>query len=400
MRDRLVRLADLADQALASCHDLIDSDQLVPVVASVQAVRTRLAYPEDVMVLALAGGTGSGKSSLFNALAGQELAAVGGVRPTTGAPAVAVPRSVGQSMDGFLDRLGIDERHVHDGPAVCLIDLPDTDSVEMDHRHRVDNMIPLVDAVAWVVDPEKYRDARLHHDYLRPMAPYSPQFLLVINQVDRLSPEDAEAVEEDVAKALVEDGIPDCPVLLVAAAPPAGPPLGVDEIWGTLVRMRDNRDLLYRKLLTDLAGASESLAASVGQSLDFDRRAVDVEGRAVEALAARESTAATSILVGFVDELGRETGGASETGLRRLSVDVPDHVSRIADAIQPEVRRRRRWFVKSPQPATPDLDQARRMVDEAVIRPARVLLAKRGLAIASVAELAVSARALTESLTR
>ncbi|HEY7824959.1 MAG TPA: hypothetical protein VIG24_19120, partial [Acidimicrobiia bacterium] len=134
MRDRLIGLLEKADLALGSAAGVIEDRTLEPLIESVRAVRTRLSYPEDVLVAALAGGTGSGKSSLFNALCEADLVDVGGVRPTTSRPAAAVPVSVGAGMDGYLDRLGVEERHTHLGARICLLDLPDTDSVEVEHR--------------------------------------------------------------------------------------------------------------------------------------------------------------------------------------------------------------------------------------------------------------------------
>ena len=63
----------------------------------------------------------------------------------------------------------------HAGPRACrtglanvaVLDLPDMDSVERTHRERVEELLPRVDAVAWVTDPEKYHDAVLHDDFLR-----------------------------------------------------------------------------------------------------------------------------------------------------------------------------------------------------------------------------------------
>ena len=55
----------------------------------VAQVDRRLALSGDATVVALAGATGSGKSSLFNVLSGTELATVGVRRPTTATPLAA-----------------------------------------------------------------------------------------------------------------------------------------------------------------------------------------------------------------------------------------------------------------------------------------------------------------------
>jgi hypothetical protein len=48
MRDRLVDLLEKADLALGSAAGVVDDEELAPLIDSVRAVRTRLAYPEDV----------------------------------------------------------------------------------------------------------------------------------------------------------------------------------------------------------------------------------------------------------------------------------------------------------------------------------------------------------------
>ncbi|HEV2894156.1 MAG TPA: ABC transporter, partial [Actinomycetota bacterium] len=48
--------------------------------------RTRLGFPGTAFVCALSGGTGAGKSSLLNALAGQEVSRPGATRPVTAEP--------------------------------------------------------------------------------------------------------------------------------------------------------------------------------------------------------------------------------------------------------------------------------------------------------------------------
>ncbi len=64
----------------------------------------------DHTVVALAGATGSGKSSLFNALVGADVATIGARRPTTSLPTAAVWGDADASE--LLDWLGVDTRHV------------------------------------------------------------------------------------------------------------------------------------------------------------------------------------------------------------------------------------------------------------------------------------------------
>jgi len=48
-----------------------------------QTARERARFPGDAYVLALVGGTGVGKSTLLNALAGEEISTASARRPTT-----------------------------------------------------------------------------------------------------------------------------------------------------------------------------------------------------------------------------------------------------------------------------------------------------------------------------
>ena len=282
MVDRLITTIEKAELAVGSASAFLDQERLEPLVTGLRAVRARASFPDDVVVVALAGGTGSGKSSLFNALAGEDLADVGGVRPTTHEPVAAIPSASTGRFDGYLDAIGIDTRFQHPGTGFLLIDLPDTDSVAVEHKHRVDEVLPLVDVVVWVVDPEKYRDARLHAEYLRPLAGYGGQFVFALNQIDRLHESDVESVKSDFARALVDDGIVDPVVLTVAASPPSGPPIGVDELVTDLEGRGTSRESVIDKLVIDLADTAKSLSRDLSGGVDFDKRAaaaLDVRGR-------------------------------------------------------------------------------------------------------------------------
>ena len=79
--------------------------------------------------------------------------------------------------------------------AVAIVDLPDLDSIDVGHRARVDAALPRVDAVVWVTDPEKYHDALLHDDLLLRWLPRLERQLVVVNKADRLTADEASAVD-------------------------------------------------------------------------------------------------------------------------------------------------------------------------------------------------------------
>ena len=228
------------------------------------AARRRLSGQHTVV--AIAGATGSGKSQLFNALAGVAISETGVRRPTTAAP-IACSWSDGAAT--LIDRIGIPGR-LRRRPlqsaemeaqlrGLVLIDLPDHDSAAVAHREQVDRVLALVDAVIWVVDPEKYADAILHERYLRPMAGHAEVMFVVLNQIDRLPGEAADQVLDDLRRLLDEDGIalgeygePGATVLSLSALTGDGIP-ELREVLGQFV---GDRGAAARRISADVDAAA------------------------------------------------------------------------------------------------------------------------------------------------
>lgn len=211
LRERLDALRELVGLSRAR----LDDDTLAEAGRVLEEAAARRRLSGRHTVVALAGATGSGKSTLFNTLAGVNISDTGVRRPTTSAPFAC---SWTDGAAGLLDRLGVPgrlRRRPVQGPegegelsGLVLIDLPDHDSAAFEHREQVDRILGLVDAVIWVVDPEKYADAVLHERYLRPMAGHAEVSFVVLNQIDRLPGEAADLVLDDLRRLLDEDGIP------------------------------------------------------------------------------------------------------------------------------------------------------------------------------------------------
>ena len=228
------------------------------------AARRRLSGQHTVV--AIAGATGSGKSQLFNALAGVAISETGVRRPTTAAP-IACSWSDGAAT--LIDRLGIPGR-LRRRPlqsaameaqlrGLVLVDLPDHDSAAVAHREQVDRVLALVDAVIWVVDPEKYADAIIHERYLRPMAGHAEVMFVVLNQIDRLPGEAADQVLDDLRRLLDEDGIalgeygePGATVLSLSALTGDGIP-ELREVLGQFVA---DRGAAARRISADVDAAA------------------------------------------------------------------------------------------------------------------------------------------------
>jgi hypothetical protein len=396
MHDSLV---GLLDKAIAHSAGVLDPEIVESLAARADDTRARLSYPESIIVAALAGGTGSGKSSLLNAVAGEDVALTGAIRPMTSAPLALVPEGGAAELSGYLDQLDIPERVPHRGPGwLCLIDLPDNDSVEVGHRHTVDALLPRVDVVAWVTDPEKYRDASLHHGYLAPLARYQDQFLFVLNQTDLVAEDDLTAIAADFRAALEEDGISAPEIVVLAADPVAGPPVGIDAFLDSLDDALDRRHAVNRKALADLAVVAAEMVRS-----SSDARAVDFESEWAEQVSsalslAQEGKAAGGAhdLAEYISRLAAEMGGETEARLLELAVDTHNTFLHCVGAATPAPGpkpwfRRRRGDGAAGRVDNGSLAAA---VDAEIGDPIRDLLVRRGRAHAAITDLALTLEGL------
>ena len=397
MREEILVLLDKADAAIASSVDVVGDEVLQPVSEVVERARVRVSYPDEVLVVAAAGGTGSGKSSIANALSDSEIARVGGLRPTTVDPLALVPTRFMTRMAGYLDSIGVSRVEPHDNNEwLCMLDLPDTDSVEMGHRHQVDVLLPHLDVVVWVLDPEKYRDAALHHRYIVPLAPYASQFVFALNQSDRLAGDEAGAVVEDLQAALVEDGIGSGTVFVTAANPPSGPPLGIEPLASHLRGLAASRAGLYDKLLIDMEQAAKALIAETGGTgLEFRSRSVAVIDAAARFVGSGLTGRAVDVLKAFAEELAEKAGGLTRAAILELQSSYPGLVQEIHEEVRqirpPQARRWIRWSEPPPDESEElRVAEAAALLGHAVGRPLGDLLRQRAGANAALVDLSVS----------
>ena len=206
--------------ALDSCPTEVPAALGMPARKSLDAVAERLALGVDHTVVALFGGTGSGKSSLFNALTKLQFADVGARRPTTSRAAAC---SWGDDANALLTFLGVDpSRRIRreslldaddqdELAGLVLLDVPDYDSVTTAHALQVDRLVPLTDVLVWVLDPQKYADSALHDGYLRGLGARQEDMLVLVNQIDTLPVGGRDRLLEDVDNLLVADGWPGSP---------------------------------------------------------------------------------------------------------------------------------------------------------------------------------------------
>lgn len=177
------------------------------------------ASPEDLfangsrpLVVGFFGGTGVGKSTLLNRLAGEPIARTGVERPTSREVTVYAHESVKIERlpeDMPLDKVKIAHHRNANRRGILWVDMPDIDSVEHANRELVLAWLPHIDVLIYVVSPERYRDDRGWHLLLEHSRDHA--WLFVMNQWDQ----GHEAQLQDFTAQLQQAGFQN-PILLRA----------------------------------------------------------------------------------------------------------------------------------------------------------------------------------------
>jgi small GTP-binding protein len=145
------------------------------------------AVQASFLTLGILGGTGVGKSTLMNALAGAKIASTSHRRPHTDHVLIYKHEEAGPLPALELENL---PRHVinHKEDAVkqvLLCDLPDFDSLMGEHRDRVLHFMEHLDLLVWVTSLEKYGDRRFY-EFLQGAPKAKQNFIFVMNKIDLL----------------------------------------------------------------------------------------------------------------------------------------------------------------------------------------------------------------------
>jgi len=261
------------DAAVTAARGRLD-DALVDQAAAVtERATARLKLSADHTVVAIAGATGSGKSSTFNALVGLDLAATGVRRPTTSWASACVWGTEG--AEELLEWLGIPQRHrtVRDSmldagredkglDGVVLLDLPDHDSTEVSHHLEVDRLVRLADLLVWVLDPQKYADAAIHDRYLAPLATHQDVMVVVLNHIDTVPEDRREAMLADVRRLLDADGLTEVPVHGVSAREH----IGIAGLKAEIADRVSAKKVTRARVEADLRVAAGSLDEATGRA--------------------------------------------------------------------------------------------------------------------------------------
>ena len=272
LSERLSALARLVQIGSARVGpDGFSADLLADAEALLARAGERLRLSAHHTIVVLAGGTGSGKSSLFNQLAGAQFSPAGVLRPVTREPHACVWGVEGAGP--LLDWLGIEPRRryarssaLEEGEraltGLLLVDLPDHDSVVTGGSSEVSRLVAQADLMVWVLDPQKYADAAVHSRYLVPMAGHSSVIAAALNQADLLTPEQAQDCVSDLRRLLDAEGLHDARVLLTSATSAAG----VADLRRALIETVIARQAALRRISADVDAVAARFVPYAGDA--------------------------------------------------------------------------------------------------------------------------------------
>lgn len=160
------------------------------------------------LIVAFMGGTGVGKSSLLNRLAGRAIARVGIERPTSKEVTLFHHQTVAiQHLPAQLPlaQIKIARHEDESNKNIIWIDMPDFDSVDQGNKHLVLEWLPHIDVLIYVVSPERYRDDKAWRLLLSEGGRHA--WLFALNQWDRGQLAQYEDFQKQLHKAGFVDPI-------------------------------------------------------------------------------------------------------------------------------------------------------------------------------------------------
>ena len=297
VEDALTRFLDRVE---APRSIALSDDDGVILRARWSRVRAQLLGPtEPLLTVALAGGTGVGKSTLINALAGQVIAEASEIRPTT--RQIQVYHHRDDHLGPLPGSLAGEATFVaHDRPELrlkLLVDAPDLDSFVHKHRATTKALLKRAGLVFYVFSPERYLEERTW-SVLREETEFSAS-AVVLNKVDRIgSAVELEQISEDLRDRFRGLGLGDIRIFRICAqahVPDAtgklsGPPPLVDDM--VALRAYIERELQASEI-AQILNAQRALAVAHLQA-EVDRIAPETTltrlgevAQAADALAAR-----------------------------------------------------------------------------------------------------------------
>ena len=231
----------------------------------------RLANLDAPLLAVIGGSTGSGKSTLVNAVLRERVSNPGVIRPTTRQPVlVANPADADwfnspqvlpglERSHGAGDEQSTTLRIVPTGSipeGLALLDAPDFDSIDDRNRALASQLLAAADLWVFVTTPARYAD-QLVWNFLHDAASRGIEVVVVLNRLDEAS---ADTVPDDLRRMMDEAGLHGATVFTVPFVPDLGGDNAEEFLQDTLVAE-------LRSYLTGLAEDSAARRAVAGKTV-------------------------------------------------------------------------------------------------------------------------------------
>lgn len=218
--DSVVRLRDAVAATGFALNPTATAEADAVVAQIDDYILPRLANIDAPLLAVVGGSTGSGKSTLVNAIVGRQVSTSGVIRPTTRQPVLVanpgdsewfnsshvLPGLAREQGEASANPSATSLRTVASeavSPGLALLDAPDFDSIDDRNRALASQLLAAADLWVFVTTPSRYAD-QLVWNFLHDAAGRDIEVIVVLNRVD----EDAlSTVPDDLRRMMSEAGL-------------------------------------------------------------------------------------------------------------------------------------------------------------------------------------------------